>query len=245
MGGASGSMMDEEQDFEIYKALSKQYEEEYLPKIKAGGMTERDAYLAMKAQHKQMSAAKAAASGMSIDSDDRSIPWDKGPRKVFQIGDVVRVTEFEQDREGVVLEMVGTDRVIVDFGDSYDEFDVGDCKLLVKSEEFELGDKVQINDGGLFFLGNIQSINKDRTYDVLMIGDDPDDIERGVRGDSMRKVMTNRSVATARFRKASLAVIASTKMWKQIKFGEGSADPIAEGTEEAENGEGEAKLLAD
>lgn len=178
---------------------------------------------------------QAAKAGPRRDTGSRAEPWQSTSSlpKLFYVGDVVRVSEFDTEREGVVLEMIGHDRVLVDFGDSFDEFDVDECTLICKAEEYELNDRVEVKEGGLSFVGTITKIHSDNTYDVLMVGDDPDDIEYNVRPEKMRKLMTNRSVALSRFRKASLAVIASAKFWKPIKFSEeASLQEIKESAED-------------
>lgn len=228
--GNAGLVLNEDQDFEIYKEITSLYEKDYLPKIKDGSMTEKEAYRAIRDAHKKLIQNKNIVTVTS-----RNNPWERSESaRLFHVGDVVKVSEFDIEREGVVLEMIGNDRVLVDFGDNFDEFDVDECSMICKAEEYELHDKVEVKDGGLSFLGNVQSINADGTYDVLMMGDDPDDIEKNVRPDKMRKVMTNRSVALGKLRKASLAVIASSKFWKELKVNEDSAriDEVKETDEE-------------
>jgi len=146
----------------------------------------------------------------------------------------VKVAEFDMEKEGVVLEQIGNDRVVVDFGDGHDEFDVNDCRLICRGEEYELNDKVKFMDGGLKFVGHIFKINENGTYDIKMLGDDPDDIEFGVSPDKIRKIMTNRSVATARFRKVSYAIIASSKMLKPIPINKPELENVVnDGDDEA------------
>lgn len=228
--GASASMgilIDEDTDFAIYREISHIYESEFLSKIKSGAMTEKDAYMAIKSKYLDLAAkAKATPDKVKPGHGDRKLlSWEAGTFATkFHIGDVVSVEELDVVREGVVLELSDQDKVIVDFGDFADEYNTNECTMLVRSDQFEVGDKVEVKDAGLYFLGNIVGLNDNGTYDIVMMGDDPEDIERGVSKDNLRKVMTKRDVALSKFRKASLAVVASTKMLKHIRLTAESED---------------------
>lgn len=138
--------------------------------------------------------------------------------EVLQTGDIVRVYDSGRYREGVIFDMISDKNVMVDFGDNTGSFAVANCKLILKGEDFEIGDKVemQIPDTALYCLGEILTVNHDGTMDIKMDGDDAEDIERSVRRNSVRKVMTKRSLARDRWRRASLIVVASNAFLKQI-----------------------------
>lgn len=137
---------------------------------------------------------------------------------VLQTGDIVRVYDSGRYREGVIFDMISDKNVMVDFGDNTGSFAVANCKLILKGEDFEIGDKVemQIPDTALYCLGEILTVNHDGTMDIKMDGDDVEDIERSVRRAAVRKVMTKRSLARDRWRRASLIVVASNAFLKQI-----------------------------
>ena len=81
-----------------------------------------------------------------------------------------------------MVERIDLDTIQVEVGDSTKEFKTADCSIIVKSEDFELNDLVQMKpeDSALYFNGVVQGINKDGTLDILIEGDDLEDVEMNV-----------------------------------------------------------------
>lgn len=153
----------------------------------------------------------------------------------FDVGDVVRVfygKDYCEAREGVVIELIGSKNVKVDFGDNVETFAASNCHLVIRGEEFEIGDEVevQVPNTALYCVGEIIAINPDTTLDIRMHGDDPDDIERNVRRQCTRKIMTKRKLARERWRRVSWTVIASNKFLQQIQWREDGNKPEQEET---------------
>jgi hypothetical protein len=115
--------------------------------------------------------------------------------------------------EGFIVERVNDVKVKVDFGEAgIRECLVDNCTLVSRSYEFEVGDKVQAKMAGsfLFFVGTVVKIDYDqKTIDVLMDGDDPDDIELDVNFSDARKLMTRRALVQSRWRKTFMVIQAS------------------------------------
>lgn len=135
----------------------------------------------------------------------------------YVIGDIVRVP-FQQDgkdkqAEGIVVERLDLTTIRVEIGDSMMDFQTIDCVIIVKSEDFELNDLVEMRpvDSALYFRGIVQAVNEDGTLDILIEGDDNDDVETNVRRDNVRKLMSTRSLAYMRWKKAFNAVMASRR----------------------------------
>ncbi len=120
----------------------------------------------------------------------------------FAVGDVVKARDGGMMFEGVVVNISGG-LVDVDFGDAVESVRVENCSLVMSGLEFEVGDKVEYTPPHtlLHFLGTIIEINQELLIaDVLMDGDDPDDVERGVPFDALRKVKTGRDL-TEKFKR--------------------------------------------
>lgn len=140
--------------------------------------------------------------------------------------------------EGVVVNFENG-MVQVDFGDAVENFAPEHCSLVLSGLEFEVGDKVeyQPQNTGLHFLGSIIDINPDTlTADILMEGDDPDDIERGVSFDQMRKVKTGRELSEKLKKGIRLvqAVNRFNSMFKNSSIG-GESKDISESKEDLES----------
>eukprot|EP01039_Chlorochromonas_danica_P005443 gene5443-5991_t len=137
------------------------------------------------------------------------------------VGDVVRVILFDpkQPKEGIVVEKVNKFKLKIDFGDQLRECLIENCAILVRSNEFEVGDKVEARPGNssLFFVGKVLQIHDDKSMDILMDGDDPDDIEYSIPPENARKLMSRRSLVVNRWRKAFMLVVAAN-FFKRIHF---------------------------
>lgn len=126
------------------------------------------------------------------------------------IGDVVRVRDGGMTFEGVISSMCKLEEhaVVVDFGDSEEKVDIRNCELMLRSIDFEVDDVVEVQPAGflLFFRGRILKNNHNGTFDVKIDSDDPNDVELDVPFENIRKLMTNRSMASMRLHKAANAI---------------------------------------
>mmetsp|Transcript_20551 Transcript_20551/g.28318 ORF Transcript_20551/g.28318 Transcript_20551/m.28318 type:complete len:169 (-) Transcript_20551:343-849(-) len=143
----------------------------------------------------------------------------KGRKKQpFDVGDVVRVKNpgpnVGINNEGVIVERLTDGIIRVDFGDYSDFYEISRCELILRSQEYEIGDIVKMIPPGrtIYFAGKIVSVNEDNTLDILMDGDDPEDIEKSVNKVNVTKVMTRRALVIGRWRSAVAAVIAVNSM---------------------------------
>jgi hypothetical protein len=130
---------------------------------------------------------------------------------LFTVGDFVKVTHADGTAgEGIILEVQDLDTVVVDFGAEgiVKQCLAANCELIVQSDTLEVGDQVQVQPVGsaMYFVGRVSVINLDGTYDVVMEGDDPDDIERSVPESNIRKLMSRRALVVARWKRAALVV---------------------------------------
>lgn len=144
----------------------------------------------------------------------RHQPQDPSQKSEYlDVGDVVRVNHpgphVGIQNEGVIVERITDVIVRVDFGDSAEEYDISDCQLLLKAHEFEEGDLVKMMPKGkaYYLAGRIKQVNKDGTLDILMDGDDLDDIEHAVDPKTVMKVMTRRALVIGRWKAAVAAVV--------------------------------------
>lgn len=136
------------------------------------------------------------------------------------VGDIVSVTIHDQlPKEGIVIEKVNHSKVKVDFGEYIKECMLDNCVLIVRSDEFEVGDKVEARPKGssLFFVGKVVKVHADKSIDVLMDGDDPDDVEYGIPAEEARKLMSRRSVVVNRWKRAFMLVV-TANFFKRIAF---------------------------
>lgn len=155
----------------------------------------------------------------------------------FSIGDVVKAQDGGLMFEGVVVNFANG-MVEVDFGDAIEQIAPENCSLVLSGIEFEVGDKVEFTpkNMALHFCGTILSIDGTTlTADLLMDGDDPEDIERGVEFDQMRKIKTGRDLS-AKLKKGIKLVQAVNRMsgmFSKMKSGESkSTDEYKDGHEE-------------
>lgn len=124
------------------------------------------------------------------------------------------------DKEGIIVEKISPHKVMIDFGDYVRECVLDDCLLLLRSDEFESGDKVEARPSGsnLYFVGKVIRVNADaKTLDVLMEGDDPDDIEYNILFENTRKLMSRRTIVQHRWKRAFMLVVAAN-FFKRIHF---------------------------
>ncbi len=133
----------------------------------------------------------------------------------------MRVNFLSGPLEGFVVERLNDVNILVDFGENIKEVHVSNCTIVIRSDELEVGDKVEMKPAGmaLYFVGKVIAINADCTLDVLMDGDDPDDIERGVDVDNIRKLMSKRGLVVGRWRRAFMLVVAINRFGK-VRFQE-------------------------
>lgn len=141
------------------------------------------------------------------------------------VGDIVRVEKSPNSfSEGIIVERLDNEQFIVDFGDRIATVLLSNCHILLRNDEYEMGDKVEVQPPGsaLFFVGRVIAMNPhERTLDVLMDGDDPDDIERNIPIENARKLMSRRAVVVNRWKKAFMMVVASN-FFRQVEFDEAS-----------------------
>lgn len=138
------------------------------------------------------------------------------------VGDIVRVQESPRsiEKEGIIVEKISSSMLLVDFGDNVREVAVSHCTLLLRSDEFEVGDKVEArpSNSNLFFVGKVIKVNSvDKTMDVLMEGDDANDIEYAIPYDNARKLVSRRTIVVNRWKRAFMMVVAAN-LFKKIQF---------------------------
>jgi hypothetical protein len=134
-----------------------------------------------------------------------------GGKDPFTVGDFVKIRNDDgTESEGLVMEVVDLENIVVDVMSEglVKECHVSKVDLVVHSDTMEVGDQVQVQPNGsaMFFVGRISEINQDGTYDVVMEGDDPDDIERSVKSIHIRKLMSRRAIVIARWKRAAMVV---------------------------------------
>jgi len=155
-----------------------------------------------------------------INSDTSSQALKGRKKQPFDVGDIVRVKNpgpnVGSNNEGVIVERLTDGILRVDFGDYSDFYEISRCELILRSQEYEIGDIVKMIPPGrtLYFAGKVVSVNADNTLDILMDGDDPEDIEKSVSKVNVTKVMTRRALVIGRWRSAVAAVIAVNSMIK-------------------------------
>lgn len=137
----------------------------------------------------------------------------------ISIGDVVRVNFLDKPAEGIVVDRINDFQVKVDFGDYNKVVMTENCVVVYGINEYEVGDKVEVKGTGmnLYFVGKVINVHEDKTLDVLMDGDDPDDIERHVSIENVRKLMSRRALVVNRWKRAFMMVVAAN-FFKKISF---------------------------
>lgn len=157
----------------------------------------------------------------------------------FMIGDIVKVRQGYMMYEGVVVEVSST-TLDVDFGDDIETVPLENCCLVMNGLDYEIGDYVSACPAGdLYFNGKIVSINTNGTFDILFDGDDPEDVERNIRPDKLRKIRTGRQLVLNRWQKAK-NLITMSLAWASVNQGNETSFE-AEGKFSSESKEGETK----
>ncbi len=162
------------------------------------------------------------------------VTWLENDQEGLFVGDVVKVTfKTSEPLEGFVVERLNDVNILVDFGDHTKECHVSNCTLIIRSDELEVGDKVEMKpaDMSLYFVGKVIAINADCTLDIQMDGDDQEDIERNVNVENVRKLMSKRGLAVSRWRRAFMMVLAINRFGagpghdsESFRLGEGKED---------------------
>lgn len=138
----------------------------------------------------------------------------------IEVGDVVRVPMAKGAQvDGLVIEIINDSKILVDCGEFNKEVNPDDCELVTKVMDFEEGDKVEVKpaESQLYFVGKIIKIHPDKTMDVLMEGDDPDDIEYRISPENARKLMSRRALVVNRWKRAFMMVLAAN-FFRRIHF---------------------------
>mmetsp|Transcript_21911 Transcript_21911/g.36684 ORF Transcript_21911/g.36684 Transcript_21911/m.36684 type:complete len:245 (+) Transcript_21911:189-923(+) len=159
-----------------------------------------------------------------IASIDADAPFSVGDFVEYKVGD-------EPPLEGIIVEIIDDSTITVEFGgagETTKDVPSALCKAIVKSDELEVGDQVQIQPEGSYmtFVGRISEINPDGTYDVQMKGDDPDDVEKGAQKQNITKLMSRRALVIARWKRAAMVV---SSIHKFQSFSQSTADENDEG----------------
>lgn len=145
------------------------------------------------------------------------------------VGDIVVFEQLNKSNgnkdkiEGIVVEKDEDGRLKIESGEKTYDIPLDQCALILRNDEYEIGDKVEIRPEGsnLFFIGKVVKILPDKSIDVQMDGDDPDDIEYGVLPENARKLMSRRALVVNRWKKAFMMVVA-TNFFKRIDIGDSS-----------------------
>jgi hypothetical protein len=188
--------------------------------------TERQAFVSIRAKFQDL-VLNAEKQVTTIFTENVSGKNNLGGKNYqFQVGDVARVYEQDMFREGVVVETLGANSFLrVDFGQYSNVYNVSKCVLVVKCDEYEVGDKVEIKEEGmaLYFVGEVIRVSGNgMTVDVLMSGDDNNDVEHDVPKKNVRKLMTKRAIAKNRWRRASEVVNVSNTFLRAIQSATGT-----------------------
>lgn len=211
--GAGASIL---QDKQAFFHLRDVYESENLREMSAEAGLGR---LKTKFDELQSSVAKKAKTTEAEDDGEPHLSAHE-----YGIGDVVRVNVRDGGTtlEGVITSVCKLEAhaVVVDFGDGEETVDLANLQLVLLSTDFEVDDCVECMPPGyaLYFRGHIIKNNHDKTFDVKIDGDDPDDIEYNVPHAHIRKLMTGRNMASLRLHKTVSAVKAINAFRSMGKF---------------------------
>eukprot|EP00607_Mallomonas_marina_P010296 CAMPEP_0182417384 /NCGR_PEP_ID=MMETSP1167-20130531/1844_1 /TAXON_ID=2988 /ORGANISM="Mallomonas Sp, Strain CCMP3275" /LENGTH=219 /DNA_ID=CAMNT_0024590909 /DNA_START=120 /DNA_END=776 /DNA_ORIENTATION=+ len=214
--GASASMMkdlSQEKQFELFQQLRKAYDDEVLGSDESSSRKHSyEDYLAWKDRLESMilnlseplsprsAAARENTAEHEITADAKRAELLRYVDGVnhLSIGDVVRAKDRDtMTDEGLIVEIIGGKLAMIDFGDMILQYPLEDCTLMISGVDFEMHDKVQVKPKGmsLYFTGTVIAINADKTMDIQMDGDDPDDVETGVATDQVVKLHSCRPLA--------------------------------------------------
>ncbi|KAJ1419356.1 hypothetical protein B484DRAFT_400214 [Ochromonadaceae sp. CCMP2298] len=166
---------------------------------------------------------------VKADEPDSAVAWGELGSSGFAVGDYVQMKSDGLQLEGIVVEILSETMLAVDFGGSGDtvqQVRASKCRSIVRSDDLEVGDQVQVQlDGSyLTFVGRVHTLHADGSCDVAMQGDDPDDIERQVPAKNITKLMSRRALVIARWKKAA-RVISSVQMFKTSGSGRNGVAP--------------------
>ena len=217
--GAGASVLT----FEEYKEVQHVYESRGLSSASLDEVLESlRGVLPRMAESKGPVAAAAANKRRLADEEEKKKKKeeeeeDEGhwSRHEFGVGDVVKVKDAVMHCffEGVISAVCKPEsrQVKVDFGDSEETVDISHCSLVLRATDCEVDDIVEVRPPGmaLYFRGRVVRANVDGTFDIKIDSDDPEDFERGVHHENIRKLMTSRQLATLRWNKATNAVKAA------------------------------------
>jgi len=204
--GAGSSVQDKKTalQFATFIKLKDLYETEYEPKIASGELKEGDVAALLNAKYDEL---------IEVALTRREEIKTKGQAmvNVINVGDVVTTQVGGNEVEGVCIALHYEDHhVTVDDGNDTHEVLLENVTVKLKGESLEVNDKVEIKDpegSALFYHGTITTIDAETgKVDIKMDGDDPDDYERGVAPENVRKVQTGRNLACMRWNKATTTI---------------------------------------
>lgn len=149
----------------------------------------------------------------TVDHNDNHKITDK-----FEVGDYLKcVNEDGTSFEGLYIERAQYNKVILLVEDETKECLVENCSVVVKADDLEIGDRVQIKlpESYIYYLGRISQIHENngiKTYDIDMEGDDEDDKEYGVLISNIKKIMSRRALVVSRWKKGKNVVNALSNL---------------------------------
>lgn len=195
-------------DFQDFQSLQELYEMEGLKDVEPNMALQKlkSKFNEMHSNPKDQESSPKKLQKISDSSEVNSHHSEQLNAHEWGVGDVVKVKDGALLFEGVITEICKLDshQVKVDFGDSEETVNLDQCSLVLRSIDLEVDDRVEVKpaDSAIYFVGHIITKNLDGTFDVKIDSDDPDDVERHVPYDNIRKLMTSRSMASMKFHHA-------------------------------------------
>lgn len=185
--------------FATFLKLKSAYESEYAPLIAEGKMSEQEAYAIMSEKYEQIIKA----------GEERKRLMREKSRSILErmnVGDVVSTKKGDTTVEGILIAVhYEDDHVSVDNGKEVHEVPINGVEVIVQGDAIEVNDQVEMRpeDSHVYYKGVVLSIDATTgALDVRMDGEDPDDIEKGVPLNMVRKIKTHRNMACMRWNKA-------------------------------------------
>jgi hypothetical protein len=185
--------------FATFLKLKTAYESEYAPLIAEGKMSEQEAYAVMSEKYEQIIKA----------GEERKKLMREKSRSILErmnVGDVVSTKKGDTTLEGILIAVhYEDDHISMDDGEEVHKVPINGIEVIVQGDAIEVNDQVEMRpeDTHVYYKGVVLSIDATTgALDVRMDGEDPDDIEKGVPLNMVRKIKTHRNLACMRWNKA-------------------------------------------
>mmetsp|Transcript_34068 Transcript_34068/g.107414 ORF Transcript_34068/g.107414 Transcript_34068/m.107414 type:complete len:258 (-) Transcript_34068:329-1102(-) len=231
MGAAGSININTPQEAEVYERLKGVYDAEMAKDAKMSPEDEAALFSRLKAEFDMTMSDIAKAAGQDgvpaavVDVFEARVHGDAVAPDDFSAGDIVKVKQGHLYFEGVVVAHKDG-KITVDFGEeAFEECDPADMVKVQNWDVLEQGDKVQVKQGYLKFLGRVESVQMNGKYTVVY---EDGEKEEDVEGSNIVKIMSARNRKPGHLWKLAINSVVASRAFSSLKIAQGVAKASAE-----------------